>query len=355
MSMSPPFPPATVAALPTHGTSGAAPTWWAERHTTDIDEHAIAQPEWRLHYEQLSRGGFAGYVQHVQLPGLRAVLETMNCAARQRGEIGANDVGFSMSLKLDTEAFFHGQRVDQESIMIGRGDDLDLTSPQDYEHIAVVVEEGLLSELWERFYQKPWSSWLNEQVVVKARPGAADGLRAAHLSAISSIALNPGMLQDATAALQLRDTLLMEWIEAVPIRVETGDLKTSAARKALVDRVCAIVAERVDQPPTVLEICKQIGSSPRRLEYCFADVLGMSPSKYLRAVRLNGVRRELKRQAHGPESIHDIAARWGFWHMGAFSSDYKRQFGELPSATVQAARLTLTMRSPVRSPRFAIR
>lgn len=355
MSTSPQLLPVTVAALPTQCESGAAPIWRAVRHTTDIDEHAIAQPEWRLHYEQLSRGRFAGYIQHVKLPGLRAVLETMNCAARQRGEIGANDVGFSMSLKLGAEAFFHGQRVDQESIMIGRGDELDLTTPQDYEHIAVVVDERLLSELWERFYQKPWSSWLNEQVVVKARQGAADGLRAAHLRAIGSIALNPGILQDATAAMQLRDTLLMEWIEAVPVRVETGDLRTSVARRAMVDRVSAIVAERSDQPPTVLEICKQIGSSPRRLEYCFADVLGMSPSKYLRAVRLNGVRRELKRQAHGRESIHDIAARWGFWHMGAFSSDYKRQFGELPSATVQAARSTSTMQSPAKLPRFAVR
>ena len=52
------------------------------------------------------------------------------------------------------------------------------------------------------------------------------------------------------------------------------------------------------------------------------------------------------RQAHQPAhrrrqwraaTVQGVAARWGFWHMGAFSADYKRQFGELPSATRRQA------------------
>jgi transcriptional regulator GlxA family with amidase domain len=27
----------------------------------------------------------------------------------------------------------------------------------------------------------------------------------------------------------------------------------------------------------------------------------------------------------------DVANAWGFWHMGQFARNYKRQFGELPS------------------------
>jgi AraC family ethanolamine operon transcriptional activator len=42
------------------------------------------------------------------------------------------------------------------------------------------------------------------------------------------------------------------------------------------------------------------------------------------------------RDAH--TGVQDVAARWGFWHLGQFSLDYKRQFGELPSATLRAAR-----------------
>jgi AraC family ethanolamine operon transcriptional activator len=85
----------------------------------------------------------------------------------------------------------------------------------------------------------------------------------------------------------------------------------------------------------MLELCSQVGASRRKLTYCFQDVLGTSPMQYLRAVRLNGVRRELR--SGEAAAVQDAAARWGFFHMGQFSTDYKKQFGELPSATLRAA------------------
>jgi AraC family transcriptional regulator, ethanolamine operon transcriptional activator len=36
-------------------------------------------------------------------------------------------------------------------------------------------------------------------------------------------------------------------------------------------------------------------------------------------------------------TIGDIANTWGFWHMGQFAADYRRQFGELPSETLAHA------------------
>ena len=38
-----------------------------------------------------------------------------------------------------------------------------------------------------------------------------------------------------------------------------------------------------------------------------------------------------------PHTVADIAARWGFWHMGHFSQDYKALFGETPTQTRQTA------------------
>lgn len=103
---------------------------------------------------------------------------------------------------------------------------------------------------------------------------------------------------------------------------------------------CALRTDAVVQCATavILEICDRIGASPRKLNYCFRDVLGVSPARYLRAVRLNNARRDLKDPSAAANSVQDVAARWGFWHLGQFSVDYKRQFGELPSATLRAAR-----------------
>ena len=83
-------------------------------------------------------------------------------------------------------------------------------------------------------------------------------------------------------------------------------------------------------PLTVMELCRKTGFSAPTLYRAFSEEFGVGPKRYLHVRRLAGVRRDL-RSLHTTESISDIAARWGFWHMGKFAADYRRQFGELPS------------------------
>ena len=88
-----------------------------------------------------------------------------------------------------------------------------------------------------------------------------------------------------------------------------------------------------DGPPAIQDVCQAAGVSWRTLDYAFRELFGVTPKQYLQATRLDGVRKELHRR--GPSAkISDIANNWGFWHMGQFAADYKRQFGELPSETV---------------------
>jgi len=55
----------------------------------------------------------------------------------------------------------------------------------------------------------------------------------------------------------------------------------------------------------------------------------MPPKSYLLAMRLNGVRRELKNVDSISSTITDTETRWGFLHMSQFAADYRRLFGEL--------------------------
>jgi AraC family ethanolamine operon transcriptional activator len=316
----------------------SAPSAWAQaRDVHDIDDLAAAQWDWDLRYEQLSQGAFQGRFKVVQLPELRLVCESANRATRQRGQLGSGNIGFAMSLSPSGSGHFHGQEVDGDSIMIGRSDDLDLTMREDSHIVAIVVRDELLSSLWQLLYGKPWSRWLDRKIAVQARPGSADRVRATHLRTLEAALHQPELLSVPESASQLRDAVLVEWLESIPGDVEVRDLHRIEARRRIVDRAIERVMGSPDHPVTMLEVCKQVGASPRRLELCFRDVLGMSPHKYLRAVRLCGARREIKRLAGSGATVHDVAARWGFWHMSAFSADYKRQFGESPSVTMRSA------------------
>jgi AraC family ethanolamine operon transcriptional activator len=94
------------------------------------------------------------------------------------------------------------------------------------------------------------------------------------------------------------------------------------------------LAERVSLP----RLCDASRVSARTLEYGFREFFGVSPLAYVRFERLGQVHRELHGARRTEVSVTEAAMRWGFWHLGQFSRDYRSLFGECPSATLARAR-----------------
>lgn len=92
--------------------------------------------------------------------------------------------------------------------------------------------------------------------------------------------------------------------------------------------------ERVSENLSIDDICVKLGFSRRYLEYAFADAFGTSPSRYFRVLRLHQVRRRLRNPASGT-SVTSEAMRYGFTHLGLFSTQYRALFGESPSSTLR--------------------
>ena len=77
--------------------------------------------------------------------------------------------------------------------------------------------------------------------------------------------------------------------------------------------------------------------SVRSLQESFRRSLDTTPMAYLRHLRLEKVRDELMAAAPGTVSVTDVAARWGFVHLGRFAAAYRSEFAERPSDTMRAA------------------
>ncbi|MSW81928.1 MAG: helix-turn-helix domain-containing protein [Actinobacteria bacterium] len=87
--------------------------------------------------------------------------------------------------------------------------------------------------------------------------------------------------------------------------------------------------------PTLSELAAAAGVSIRSLQVGFRAHIGMSPTEYLRDLRLQRVRAELQSSLPDQASIADIAYAWGFNHLGRFAQLYRKRFGELPSQTAR--------------------
>jgi AraC-like DNA-binding protein len=95
--------------------------------------------------------------------------------------------------------------------------------------------------------------------------------------------------------------------------------------------------QRLDETVKLDELAAVAGVRPRTLEVHFKTHLGVTPLGWVRKTRLARVRQQLL-AADGDASVTRIAIGNGFVELGRFAAQYRKQFGELPSDTLRAAR-----------------
>ena len=126
-------------------------------------------------------------------------------------------------------------------------------------------------------------------------------------------------------------------IQSIPIKGRTAPALKSSRRSRLIAQAEQEMVAHLDKPLTLKDLAKRLGSSSSALSYGFQDLFGMSPMRYLKVRRLNGVRQCLKASDPDRCKIETLANQFGFWSAGHFARDYKAMFGELPSETLHAA------------------
>lgn len=103
-----------------------------------------------------------------------------------------------------------------------------------------------------------------------------------------------------------------------------------------VHRAVDLIEGHPERPLSVSSLARQFGVSVRSLQEAFRRNLGVSPTAYLREIRLRRAHADLL--AADPDeglTVTDVAGRWGFAHLGRFSASYRERYGEPPSQTLR--------------------
>lgn len=126
----------------------------------------------------------------------------------------------------------------------------------------------------------------------------------------------------------MRDSLAE--LSAVP----DADESLSGVRRAMsIERGRRYIDANLVGALRIASVCEAAGVRARTLEYGFRELFGISPVSYIKALRLNRVRRLLLSPASARRTITAIALDSGFWHLSQFAADYQKFFGESPSIT----------------------
>ncbi|MEX0604084.1 MAG: AraC family transcriptional regulator [Marinobacter sp.] len=111
---------------------------------------------------------------------------------------------------------------------------------------------------------------------------------------------------------------------------ESGPLCTPALGKML-----GYIERNVRNNIDIEELSSVSNMSVRSIYNAFAKTFATTPKCYIKQLKLLKLREEI---IEGKcRNVTEIALDYGFTHLGRFSSDYRKNFGELPSETLKMA------------------
>ncbi len=300
----------------------------------DADELARHLTGWEQSYDQLSTGHFRGALDELHLPHMQVFHENISHSVRQSCRIRPGELWFGFQ-NHPAYSRINGRPAGPEGVMIHSGNtEFELLTPAGHDIYGIVASRELLAKAALRSgYTIDWSELESAEVL---QVGTLERAHCVHtLAALLSLQQQASgsidwLLHGQSTVLA---ALLSMLAKSVPEPAVTASFQR---RQAVVAKVRRHLLAHHDHTLSVEHLCEQVHVSRRTLQYCFEDVLGISPMQYLRRMRLNGVRRQLLDPVAPLQSIGELAAGWGFGSFSQFSSDYRKLFGASASASVKS-------------------
>ncbi|GAB0154200.1 helix-turn-helix domain-containing protein [Marinobacterium sp. BA1] len=302
----------------------------------DASLQAAAQPWLDLEIHQLSAGCYQGECATLSLNGMHLVHERQNQIVHKSGITQGNLCAISIAKTVAPGMRFSQflNPMDSWLYFLPRGVDLDIRVMPESETLYLCLDQDSLLDGARILGQ-------GDEALRPEAPQAFNSKLTAGLMADFNALLHhrspEGPLPLANCARLLRDSVVVALSQATAI--DTGVCRSvragwRAQRLVSTARDYMDACLQVGHVPSITDICATTDVSERTLQYAFRSTMQLTPIAYLRTLRLNRVRAELLIALPAHTTVTRVAMRWGFVHLGEFSQEYKRLFGQRPSETL---------------------
>lgn len=229
----------------------------------------------------------------------------------------------------------HGTQQTAGVFMPGRPVVID--SGEDFAQVSVMIPRDQLQRELENLLDRELARPLEFTGDVDlTTPGARTMLKVLRMVDDAS-GDEGGVLAHPLATQRLEQVLLDSLLFAQPHNyAEELTAPRPAAGHRPISQAAELLRSNPERPWTVGELASAVSVSVRSLQEGFRRSLDASPMTYLQQVRLEMVHEELAAAAPGTQTVTEVAARWGFLHLGRFAAAYRAQFSERPSETLRS-------------------
>jgi AraC-like DNA-binding protein len=321
----------------------------------DVHMHACAVRDWNQTYSQISAGPLESSLMQLKSTRTHVFRERISQRVVQHGEAPKGKMCFAIPTAVSGAIRMQGREADENSIFVLRGgEEFMFHMPMGMDMLSITFDGELFESALEATPSPGDIRTLLRQPVIKVPSKrlaqCRDQLLALFLSALAMDPLESSGASGASGAAgssndgpDLERSLEQEMLDGLlqlltDPTCDRNQRPGSSTQSFIVDKCHRLTVSDAANAPSVIELCQRLQISRRTVQNSFRTVAETTPVKYLRSVRLNGVRRELMATRASDLAIGDAAANWGFFHMSHFAADYQELFGELPSQTRRGGR-----------------
>jgi AraC family ethanolamine operon transcriptional activator len=299
-------------------------------HVDDIEELNHAVWPWELVMRQISAGPLRADLEFQQLNGILINRERW---IQRVAATGATPEGYiAVAGSYPGHSFIWcGNEIAQRRIACGIDSaEIDFATSEESDHWVILVPKGLIMD------------YLGEETATKVLCQRASALVDPRLSRqllaeVEHARRNfrgPGGLLAHIDEVAAIESDLLDSVSSLLIRGAQDHDSSSERRRHRAFREAISFVDDLMYPIEVPELAAAVGVSRRVLERAFQEGGGISPYQYLKRSRLDRLHRKLRSARSPAGTVTGLAAGLGFTELGRMAAEYKRMFGELPSATL---------------------
>ena len=293
----------------------------------DFDLFNEAVSDWELHFKLLSKNDFSAYLHMFSSELFLLGRTKLYGKIEQHGQTPVGFRSIVIPVNYNSEFIWLNKKVSGNELLIFPKDSvLDGISFYDFDVYVTSIEEKMLFRILKNLGYKNCKTIFDgcEQELLLSKAFSKS------FHQLANKFLNTRILIQQRHNILINNIIhfLLRYIEdSNPSSLSIPQKKKDVALLKAID----LINNQQESLFSIKQICALTGVSERTLQYAFHAKYKVTPSEYIKAVRLNNVKRELVLSKGKNINISTVAGKYCFWHMGQFAKDFKAQFGILPS------------------------
>ena len=305
--------------------------------SNDFEEMREALSDWDHEYHQVGPGAFRGSILYVQTGAISIFRNRWERKIHYRGTPPKGTIGVAITINQNRAARWTGQRVTENDIFLQRaGVEAEYLSAPFWDSIVLAIPKVTLVGHISNLTKEDSDDIVNTHSVIPLEMEQASIIRNAGLACLDMAAHLVNGREEPSPLMYMTDSVV-ELIALHLIASQKPKCPHLAYKRQthLIRKAEAYCMDIAGKPLRIGKLCRELNVSERTLRHVFHEQMNMTPLEYLKSRKLNHVYKVLRKADPAEVLIKQVAYSNGFYHLGQFSRDYRRLFGELPSHTLQ--------------------